>query len=694
MIPPKIVILGDEKIGRQFIGPAKSQLEILLGQLKFQNLTQGIRRIRLADNIFVECVKHFDFQSVSITVISDDKKILEENIIETTYLLVVYGNAERRVILTDVIGTFASDEAVTCDDTGYGLISYASKVYAEKQVLFGSFVHCGAVDNSAGYSSNILGEDSSATGIISACLRRYYQRLYNYDEIISSSIQDIDKSLSLFSAYDIYPVGNVACSNLSTIVYDEWSKVYNDLIITVYTYKQSFDVLFSWAFTASFKNTKVNVPAISFYRTRFKRLDIIPLHIGFDIWRDEDDNYHVGAIDDFGTFYHYILNESTYTLELVSTYVSTVRDEKMPGEDGITYIRLLGYGNVDGDNIAWWGNPGRSAFYYKENLDSGEITEYEITDPDADCVLLNAVWNPVKKELLIISSVSSYYKEITADDYEFDYYCGYFFFYQPSSGGYCRYDCSGYLLPESMLGCNATIDYTMVPGKILVFYEGEYHEYSAYFRERGDAHAEFQGTVWVCELREPTQILDLGDLIVGPDIHNKGVQKLFNVGYGYAQFNAPTIPSGEETAIYDGVGGVIECRSENGKAYELQKCMWSNSDSTIVHQLNYKDQSTEEIDDVITCVWEEDWHTLDFGDEDILTAAYNEFPYDLGWSSILLHGYDQEDNEITDWVIYKNLVDGGFFIKTDTGQKYDIPSSERAFFLQHTIKQKVVSNLS
>ena len=52
--PNKILCGGDTKRAKNFIGPANSQMEILKQEMSFQNLKQGVRRVRLADGVYVE----------------------------------------------------------------------------------------------------------------------------------------------------------------------------------------------------------------------------------------------------------------------------------------------------------------------------------------------------------------------------------------------------------------------------------------------------------------------------------------------------------------------------------------------------------------------------------------------------------------------------------------------------------------
>lgn len=87
--PTKIVTKGDEQRAREHIGVAHSQMEILINSMKFQNLKQSVRRVTFGPDVFIECVKCFDLQECTITVLPSGKK--EELQIENRNVWVNYG---------------------------------------------------------------------------------------------------------------------------------------------------------------------------------------------------------------------------------------------------------------------------------------------------------------------------------------------------------------------------------------------------------------------------------------------------------------------------------------------------------------------------------------------------------------------------------------------------------------------------
>ncbi len=74
-IPRKIVVVGNRDYGLRFLGEAQSQLAILENQMKFQNLSQGVRNIKLNDNIHIECWSCFSAQGIKIITVGVPEEI-------------------------------------------------------------------------------------------------------------------------------------------------------------------------------------------------------------------------------------------------------------------------------------------------------------------------------------------------------------------------------------------------------------------------------------------------------------------------------------------------------------------------------------------------------------------------------------------------------------------------------------------
>lgn len=64
----KITLLGDKIRAEEYIGVAESQMHTLIRDMSFQNLSQSIRRVRLFGDVFIECIKVFNYQECQIFI--------------------------------------------------------------------------------------------------------------------------------------------------------------------------------------------------------------------------------------------------------------------------------------------------------------------------------------------------------------------------------------------------------------------------------------------------------------------------------------------------------------------------------------------------------------------------------------------------------------------------------------------------
>lgn len=80
--PTKMLIGGDKKRALEFLGAARSQMEILKKQMSFQKLSQGTRKIWLFEDVHVECFKCHNYQESRIWVRphEDNLEIVDEAI--------------------------------------------------------------------------------------------------------------------------------------------------------------------------------------------------------------------------------------------------------------------------------------------------------------------------------------------------------------------------------------------------------------------------------------------------------------------------------------------------------------------------------------------------------------------------------------------------------------------------------------
>ena len=64
--PTSVLLSGDKKSAEAYIGPAKSQMEILKNAMSFRGLKTGVRKIWLDENTYIECVKCYHIQECLI----------------------------------------------------------------------------------------------------------------------------------------------------------------------------------------------------------------------------------------------------------------------------------------------------------------------------------------------------------------------------------------------------------------------------------------------------------------------------------------------------------------------------------------------------------------------------------------------------------------------------------------------------
>ncbi len=94
--PTKIVLFGDKIRAETFIGPAKNQMNILLQAMLFQKLSQDVRRVQLYKDVFVECVKCFNYQECRIYVTPSEA-------VATQFLIVLATGSGSEAVLWDMV---------------------------------------------------------------------------------------------------------------------------------------------------------------------------------------------------------------------------------------------------------------------------------------------------------------------------------------------------------------------------------------------------------------------------------------------------------------------------------------------------------------------------------------------------------------------------------------------------------------
>lgn len=99
--PTKILVGGNQTAAKRFIGPANSQMEILKNQMSFQNLSQGVRRVWLYDDVYVECIKCFNYQECKIWVRPVEREVKEE--FAPVIILIISTPSEDRAFSWDLL---------------------------------------------------------------------------------------------------------------------------------------------------------------------------------------------------------------------------------------------------------------------------------------------------------------------------------------------------------------------------------------------------------------------------------------------------------------------------------------------------------------------------------------------------------------------------------------------------------------
>lgn len=692
--PTKVLVSGDINRAKRFIGPAKSQFNILKDQLNRGNLSQGIRRVHIDEETYIECKNIYNQQQVKIYVTpSEDEDDIQES---ENHLLVVYGNYEHRLDVVNITGTFNIGESISYGEEGSGTISFIEDSSTGKY-LYGSFSH---IDP---YGLQVFGESSKASGEVVNCYRRHYQRQYNYEEIINNAFGSIDFDIELNTAFENSPLGNQSCLGTTQNIIKEWSKVYDDVILVAYMYFD-FDLgELAWGVSVSYKNIPITINGQSvhegFIRTRVYNSggDFSHTHIGFDLWAIENTetnvlDYFFGIIDDAGSFESFKFNIEEGDFELLNSRSSNIRtDDSIAFKDSSSHsIRnlhtfLLGYGHVGDNDYAWWGMPGLSPYYYREDLITGEFTEFNIVDSSSDSsVLYNAIWHPIERELYVYGESKG--TSLNLGTFEFFKKFANHGYALPSSGLWCLYDavtgeCS------SSWGCaDEAPEAPLCACQSRINVNGTYHYYDAYYYALPDSlpcsGLWFGVTNWSGELRQPTSNSSYGKYSICGDEFYKGSAKSFSVSKVEMGHSTPNRTCDTSLLTWNTLSGYNKCEPHGAKRYAFQKWAWDNTGG-VVYEILEDNLTTEENEDGdIVCVWENSWSTKNSGDAKILALAEADFPYDFNWTSILLHGKDVEDNEHENKVIYINSEDD-FFIRDASGGTYLIGKYNRAYFTQY-----------
>ncbi len=216
---PSINLVGDKVLAEQFIGPAKSQMRILENSMKFQNLSQAIRRVKLNADVYVECVRVFKLSIINIVANSVSSKALK--VIEDTLsdLYIVFGPYEVKLSLSSVEIAFTPGSSISCSGGCAGEITYVDLLSGGSQVIYGHFT---------GYSDGALITSGAASGVNSYSQYRYYRHDYRYFKLANNNISNevFYDGFKIESAFDFYTPFEDADWDVK-----EWSKTLKTFMV-------------------------------------------------------------------------------------------------------------------------------------------------------------------------------------------------------------------------------------------------------------------------------------------------------------------------------------------------------------------------------------------------------------------------------------------------------------------------------
>lgn len=705
IIPSRIKLFGNKSLAEQFIGPAKSQMDILLNQMKFQKINQGVRRVRLHSNIFVECIKIFNTQVINIIAFEIPKEVENPVIGFMSDLFVVFGLSEVKLRLTGVEIPFEIDNSISCAGECSGQISYVDLLSEGSQNIYGDFT---------GYNPGDLIISGMSSGTLLVGGELYYLHDYKYRQIIS---QDIDNKIysnpeKIQSAFDF---DNFENKDPEDFTPKEWSKTLKTFMVCAHLWEPKdltgYDRPYEkysniqYNFYASYNGMQVTWGSSEklgpFFRYRIVQASdpeedlLYCLHIGFDMWEAGEGDFFVGIMrDSSATLTIYKLNKSTYELEQQTEYVSTVRDDYYTYLDDIypntgdirytndekkDYVRLLGYGyrKETNEHVAYWGDlrqrdlypeylsiymPAKAAchFYCSEVLNTGESERHYFEQ---------------KYNYLELEHTYPEYEDTSARNYH----------YRPE------------LITALWNPITRTIKFVYHDKSLKMIqdvYEGPCDD-----KPWNDCHSDtiqrYYGDFVVDEKKfslgssnsyveyEDSNLVDAQSSVSNAKRY-KFIRGIFTYDNDFIfeyQTNdlvlvSPCSPKNREEG-YPPLSGMTVL------AYE---CLTLNEYCYDDENLPCGSKAIELYDDGLPdceCL-EYVWQTHTDGNTDYLKYASERFPHDEGWTAILLDATDLEGTPHSGWVIYKDLEnENNYRVVTNMGQSYNLPESDRAFFFQY-----------
>lgn len=677
---PSINLVGDKVLAEQFIGPAKSQMRILENSMKFQNLSQAIRRVKLNADVYVECVRVFNLSIINIVANSVSSKALK--VIEDTLsdLYIVFGPYEVKLSLSDVEIAFTPGSSISCPGGCAGEITYVDLLSGGRQVIYGHFT---------GYSGGALITSGAASGVSSYGQYRYFRHDYRYFKLANNNISNevFYDGFKIASAFDFYtPYGDAIYEDQDV---KEWSKTLKTFMVVARLIEPHSEYHFHAAYNGKEVTWGTSRYLGPYYRYKTVGDLLYTLHIGFDLWEDDEGDFFAGImLDSTATLSIYKLNKLTYKMELQTEYTSTVRDDYYTyldetyvsfdiGKVRYTdyqkkyFVRLLGYGykKETNEHVAYWGdityellkaNPqyysygsiggnykNANNFYCSEvlNLATSEKHYFETKyTPEASpsrlqAQLVSAIWNPLTRTIKFV------YLDATRDKDEdtFEGPCE----TQPWIDCYTYNEIINYgdfILGEIKLSLGSTDRYFEVRDGNLNDSQANSYDAKRYKLER------------MIFTPNDDLVFDYGvnDLVQVSPCNPKGREE------GYPPLSEMTVLN------YD-------CLSYNGYCYDDEDKPCGSND------YDWYDDT----DPNCECI-DFNWITQSYGDISYLKYASDKMQHDEGWTAVLLSGEDKDGNNHENWIIYKDLeTPGNYLAVSRSGIKKTLTGIDRAFFFQY-----------
>lgn len=698
---PSINLVGDKVLAEQFIGPAKSQMRILENSMKFQNLSQAIRRVKLNADVYVECVRVFKLSIINIVANSVSSKALK--VIEDTLsdLYIVFGPYEVKLSLSSVEIAFTPGLSISCSGGCAGEITYVDLLSGESQVIYGHFT---------GYSDGALITSGAASGVNSYSQFRYYRHDYRYFKLANNNISNevFYDGFKIESAFDFYTPFEDAISEDWDV--KEWSKTLKTFMV-VARLREPKDMIgpesdpffkysnIKYYFQAAYNGKEVtwgSSQAIGPY-FRYKVVygsgpenDLLyTLHIGFDLWEDDEGDFFAGImLDSTATLSIYKLNKLTYKMELQTEYTSTVRDDYYTYLDETyvsfdigkvrytdakkkSFVRLLGYGykKETNEHVAYWGDityellkadpqyysygsiggdyKNANNFYCSEvlNLATSEKHYFETKyTPESfpkrrQPILISSIWNPLTRKVKFVYNDNT----ITENEEIFE--------------GPCEdkpwLDCYTY---------NNSINYgDFVIDEIKLSLGST----DVYLETREDSLTDSQANSYDAKRYK------LERMIFTPNddlVFDYGVNDLVQVSPCNPKGRADGSPPLSEMTVlnYDCLSYNEYCYDDEDKPCGSNEYDWYDSTDPNCECIDYN------------------WITQSYGDISYLKYASDKMQHDEGWTAVLLSGEDKDGNNHENWIIYKDLeTPGNYLAVSSSGIKKTLTGIDRAFFFQY-----------